>query len=42
LSTDEALKAKNKLHRRFKVPVEDPVFDGIKRIADAVVELRNR
>jgi uncharacterized NAD-dependent epimerase/dehydratase family protein len=42
LSTDEALKTKKKLHRRFKVPVEDPGFDGVTRMADAVVELRNR
>jgi Asp/Glu/hydantoin racemase len=36
------LKAKNKLRKRFRVPVEDPVFDGVKRIADVTVELRDR
>jgi uncharacterized NAD-dependent epimerase/dehydratase family protein len=42
LSADETKKAKNRLRRRFKVPVEDPVFDGVTRMADAVVKLRNR
>ena len=42
LSLEEARKAKSKLHRRFKVPVEDPVFDGVTRLADAVEKLRDR
>jgi uncharacterized NAD-dependent epimerase/dehydratase family protein len=42
LSTEEAKKAKSKMRRRFKVPVEDPVFDGVTRLADAVIRLRNR
>jgi uncharacterized NAD-dependent epimerase/dehydratase family protein len=42
LSPQEAKKAMAKLRRRFKVPVEDPVSDGVKRLADAVEKLRDR
>jgi len=40
LSTEEAKKAKAKLHKRFKVPVEDPVSDGVKKLVDAIEALR--
>ena len=40
LSTEEAKKAKAKLHKRFKVAVEDPVSDGVKKLADAIEALR--
>jgi uncharacterized NAD-dependent epimerase/dehydratase family protein len=42
LSADNAKKAKAQLRKRFKVPVEDPVFDGVLKIADAVEALRAR
>jgi len=41
LSADQAKKAKAKLRRRFKVPVEDPVFDGVPKLADALEKLRD-
>ena len=41
LSSEEAAKAKAKLHRRFKVPVEDPVVDGVQQITDAIEKLRD-
>jgi uncharacterized NAD-dependent epimerase/dehydratase family protein len=41
LSPEEARKAKSKLHKRFKVPVEDPVIDGVTQIADAIEKLRD-
>ena len=40
LSLEEARKAKAKLHKRFKVPVADPVFDGVKKLADAIEALQ--
>lgn len=40
LSPDEAEKAKTRLRRRFKVPVEDPVTEGVAKMADAVEKLR--
>jgi uncharacterized NAD-dependent epimerase/dehydratase family protein len=40
LSPEEARKAKAKLHKRFKVPVEDPVSDGVAKLADAIMALR--
>jgi uncharacterized NAD-dependent epimerase/dehydratase family protein len=42
LSQAEARKAKAKLRRRFKVTVEDPVSEGVKRLTDAVEKLRDR
>jgi uncharacterized NAD-dependent epimerase/dehydratase family protein len=39
LSQEEVRKAKTKLEKRFKVPVEDPVVDGVARTADAIEEL---
>jgi uncharacterized NAD-dependent epimerase/dehydratase family protein len=42
LSTEGAKKAKSKLNQRFKVPVEDPVVDGVSRMANAVEKLRER
>jgi uncharacterized NAD-dependent epimerase/dehydratase family protein len=36
LSSKEVGKAKAKLKRRFKVPVEDPVIDGVAKMADAI------
>jgi uncharacterized NAD-dependent epimerase/dehydratase family protein len=41
LSPEEATKAKDRLRRRFKVPVEDPVVDGVTEIADAIEKLRD-
>jgi uncharacterized NAD-dependent epimerase/dehydratase family protein len=40
LSPEEAKKAKTKLHKRFKVPVEDPVFDGVRKLVDKIEALR--
>jgi uncharacterized NAD-dependent epimerase/dehydratase family protein len=39
LSQEEVGKAKAKLEKRFKVPVEDPVVDGVAKMADAIEEL---
>ncbi len=39
LSQQEVRKAKTKLEKRFKVPVEDPVVNGVARTADAIEEL---
>ena len=39
LSQEEVEKEKTKLEKRFKVPVEDPVVDGVARMADAIEEL---
>jgi uncharacterized NAD-dependent epimerase/dehydratase family protein len=42
LSAEEARTAKARLRKRFKVPVEDPVCDGVAKLADAVETLRRR
>jgi uncharacterized NAD-dependent epimerase/dehydratase family protein len=42
LTAEQAAQAKSKLHKRFKVPVEDPVFDGVAKLADAVEKLRGK
>lgn len=39
LSQQEVRKAKAKLEKRFKVPIEDPVVDGVAKTADAIEEL---
>jgi uncharacterized NAD-dependent epimerase/dehydratase family protein len=39
LSQEEVGKVKTKLAKRFKVPVEDPVVDGVTKMADAIEEL---
>jgi uncharacterized NAD-dependent epimerase/dehydratase family protein len=39
LSQEEVGKVKAKLEKRFKVPVEDPVVDGVAKMADAIEEL---
>ena len=41
LTPEGAMKAKEKLRHRFKVPVEDPVVDGVKQITDAIEQLRD-
>jgi uncharacterized NAD-dependent epimerase/dehydratase family protein len=41
LSDKEAIEAKRKLHKRFKVSVEDPVVDGVAQMADATERLRD-
>jgi uncharacterized NAD-dependent epimerase/dehydratase family protein len=41
LSPEQAAKANAELHERFKVPVEDPVVDGVAKIADAIEKLRD-
>ena len=41
LSSEDAAKAKAKLHKRFKVPVEDPVVDGVTQIVDSIEKLRD-
>jgi uncharacterized NAD-dependent epimerase/dehydratase family protein len=33
--------AKADMHRKFHVPVEDPVFDGVVKLADAIEKLRD-
>jgi uncharacterized NAD-dependent epimerase/dehydratase family protein len=40
LPLTEAENAKKALRRRFKVPVEDPVVDGVEQLADAIENLR--
>jgi uncharacterized NAD-dependent epimerase/dehydratase family protein len=42
LSPEEARKSKSNLYLRFKVPVEDPVNDGVICLADAIEKLRER
>ena len=39
LSQEEVKKAKTKLKKRFKVPVEDPIVDGVAKTADAIEKL---
>jgi uncharacterized NAD-dependent epimerase/dehydratase family protein len=39
LSQEEVGRVKTKLEKRFKVPVEDPVVDGVAKMADAIEEL---
>jgi uncharacterized NAD-dependent epimerase/dehydratase family protein len=39
LSPEEVRKAKTKMEKRFNVPVEDPVVDGVAKTADAIEEL---
>ena len=39
LSLEEVKKAKTTLENRFRVPVEDPVVDGVVKTADAIEEL---
>ncbi len=41
LTKEQAAKAKAKMQKRFKVPVEDPVDDGVAQLADAVEKLRD-
>lgn len=40
LTAKQAKTAKSRLASKFKVPVEDPVVDGVERLADAVEKLR--
>ena len=42
LSPEGMEKAKMKLQKRFLVPVEDPVVDGVSRLADAIEELARK
>jgi len=39
LSQEAGRKAKTKMEKRFSVPVEDPVVDGVAKTADAIEEL---
>jgi uncharacterized NAD-dependent epimerase/dehydratase family protein len=39
LSAEDVRKAKKKMEKRFNVPVEDPVVDGVEKTADAIEEL---
>jgi uncharacterized NAD-dependent epimerase/dehydratase family protein len=39
LTQEEVGKVKTKLEKRFKVPVEDPVVDGVAKMADAIEKL---
>jgi len=41
LAVEEARSAKARLRKRFRVPVEDPVCDGVAKLADAVEALRS-
>jgi len=42
LSQEEVKKVKTKMEKRFNVPVEDPVVDGVAKTADAIEELCNK
>jgi uncharacterized NAD-dependent epimerase/dehydratase family protein len=42
LSQGEVRKAKTKMEKRFNVPIEDPVVDGVAKTADAIEELCNK
>jgi uncharacterized NAD-dependent epimerase/dehydratase family protein len=41
LTKKQATKTKAKMQKRFKVPVEDPVDDGVAKLVDAVENLRD-
>jgi uncharacterized NAD-dependent epimerase/dehydratase family protein len=41
LSPQDAEKAKGKYRKRFNVPVEDPVAEGVEQIVDAIEKLRD-
>ena len=38
LSQEEVKKVKMKMEKRFNVPVEDPIVDGVAKTADAIEE----
>jgi uncharacterized NAD-dependent epimerase/dehydratase family protein len=40
LSSEGVRKAKAKLHRKFRVPVEDPISEGAGKLADVIMALR--
>jgi uncharacterized NAD-dependent epimerase/dehydratase family protein len=42
LSQEEVRKNKTKMEKRFNVPIEDPVVDGVAKTADAIEELCNK
>jgi uncharacterized NAD-dependent epimerase/dehydratase family protein len=42
LTEEKEAEAKAKLKKRFRVPVEDPVIDGVIKMADAIEELNNK
>ncbi len=39
LSQKKATKVKTKMEKRFNVPVEDPIVDGVAKTADAIEKL---
>ena len=41
LSEEDATKAKSVLRKRFKVPIEDPIIDGVTKLVDAIEKLRD-
>ncbi len=41
LTEEEAEKAKKRLRKRFKTPVEDPIVDGVTKLVDAIEKLRD-
>jgi uncharacterized NAD-dependent epimerase/dehydratase family protein len=42
LSQEEVRKTKTKMEKRFNVPIEDPVVDGVAKTADAIEEICNK
>ena len=42
LTQEKVKKIKAKFEKRFNVPVEDPVFEGVSTIADAIEDLSNK
>ena len=42
LFQEEVRKAKTKMEKRFNVPVEDPVVDGVAKTADVIEELSKK
>ena len=42
LGVEEIKKIKTEMHKKFSVPIEDPVNDGVSKIADAIERLQQK